>query len=253
MAAPGDVPAEIDILTTHGRRYLITANRGNWRESSAFPNGTERTTVGEACMAGRLDSPLCRSLSGAPDISIASYPYRYTEAGALLPGAYSYGGRSFAIWTPEGRLVHDSGAALEAITHRACPSYFNSQSDQNTFDDRSDEKGPEPEGVAVAGFAGRTFAFVSLRRIGGIVAFDVSKPWLPLFQQYINSRNFNVDPKDLPAGYPSEYFVNCAAGDLQGVKPVFVKGKDAPTGDPLLLLVNNYSGSVAIFRVGATW
>ncbi len=246
-------PNGIDILTTHGRQYLITANRGNWRESSAFPNGTEQTTVGEACTAGRLDATLCRRLSGAPDISIASYPYRYTEEDAPLPGAYSYGGRSFAIWTREGRLVHDSGAALEAITHRACPSYFNSQSDQNTFDDRSDEKGPEPEGVAVADIAGRTFAFVSLRRIGGIVAFDVSEPWFPRFQQYINSRNFSVNPKDLPADYPSEYFVNCAAGDLQGVKPVFVEGTDAPTGDPLLLLVNNYSGSVAIFRIHGRW
>lgn len=244
-------PNGIDILKTHGHQYLITANRGNWREGSAFPNDSERTTVGEACKAGRLDPTLCQRLSGAPDISIASYPYRYTGQDAPLPGAYSYGGRSFAIWTTEGKLVHDSGAALEAITHDACPSYFNSQSDQNTFDDRSDEKGPEPEGVAVAGIAGRTFAFVSLRRIGGIVAFDVSEPWFPVFQQFINSRDFSVDPKNLPAGYPSEYFVNCAAGDLQGVKPVFVDGTDAPTGNPLLLLVNNYSGSVAIFRARA--
>lgn len=247
-------PNGIDILTTHGRNYLITANRGNWREGSAFPDNTEKTTVADACHAGSLKPRLCDRLSGAPDISITRYPYRYTaDENAPLPGAYSYGGRSFAIWTPEGRLVYDSGAALEAITHRACPSYFNSQSDQNTFDDRSDEKGPEPEGVAVADLAGRSFAFVSLRRIGGIVAFDVSEPSFPLFQQYINSRNFSVEPKDLPAGYPSEYFVNCAAGDLQGVKPVFVRGTDAPTGDPLLLLVNNYSGTVAIFKVRVRW
>lgn len=248
-------PNGIDILTTHGRKYLITANRGNWRESSAFPpDDTEKTTVAEACAAGSLKPRLCDRLNGALDVSITRYPYRYTtDENAPLPGAYSYGGRSFAIWTPEGRLVYDSGAALEAITHRACPSYFNSQSDQNTFDDRSDEKGPEPEGVAVADIAGREFAFVSLRRIGGIVAFDVSEPWFPLFQQYINSRNFSVEPKYLPAGFPSEYYVNCAAGDLQGVKPVFVKGTDAPAADPLLLLVNNYSGSVAIFRVRVRW
>jgi hypothetical protein len=248
----------IDRFRSFGRTYLITANRGNWRESSAFEGGTERLTVAEACANGRLPAPLCYSkvingvqglAAGVPTLSIAGHPLRFNaDPAAPLAQPQTFGGRSFAIWTTDGRLVHDSGAALEAITHRACPAFFNSQSDQNTFDDRSDEKGPEPEGVVTAGIGGRTFAFVTLRRIGGVMVFDVSLPWLPIFQQYINNRDFSINPKSLPAGFPSEYFVNCAAGDLQSVKPVFVAAADAPGGKPLLLVVNNYSGSVTLLR-----
>lgn len=251
-------PNGIDLFRTHGRTYLITANRGNWRETSVF---VEQTTVAEACSAGWLNGHLCYDTlingfgglaAGIPDLKIARYPYRYdANPNARLSAPFTYGGRSFAIWTPAGGLVHDSGDALEAITYRACPAYFNSQSDQNTFDDRSNEKGPEPEGVIAAGIEGRQFAFVTLRRIGGIMVFDISEPRNPTFQQYINNRDFSVDPKQLPPGFSTDFFVNCASKDLQAVKPVFISGQDAPTRQPLLVVVNNFSGSITIYRVNA--
>jgi Choice-of-anchor I domain len=119
-------PNGIDLLRTHGQTYLITANRGNWRETSVF---VEQTTVAEACSAGWLDAHLCYDTlingfeglaAGIPDLKIARYPYRYdADPNARLSAPFTYGGRSFAIWTPAGGLVHDSGTALEAITYRA--------------------------------------------------------------------------------------------------------------------------------------
>ena len=55
---------------------------------------------------------------------------------------YVPGGRSFSIWDTDGRLVFDSGDAFERITAQRHPTFFNASHNNNTFDDRSDNKGP---------------------------------------------------------------------------------------------------------------
>ncbi|NJR66131.1 MAG: hypothetical protein HC772_13720 [Leptolyngbyaceae cyanobacterium CRU_2_3] len=73
-----------------------------------------------------------------------------------------FGGRSFSIRDAVGNLVFDSGDQIEQIT-AAIPELFNSNGTAATFDTRSDNKGPEPEGVAVGTVNGRTFCFYWLR------------------------------------------------------------------------------------------
>lgn len=51
-----------------------------------------------------------------------------------------------------------------------------------SFDERSDDKGIEPEGLEVAEIDGRTFVFVALERIGGFMCWDISDPEAPVFQ-----------------------------------------------------------------------
>jgi Choice-of-anchor I domain len=46
------------------------------------------------------------------------------------------------------------------------PNFFNSNNEANNFDDRSDNKEPEPEGVTIARLFGRVYAFVNLERMG---------------------------------------------------------------------------------------
>ena len=55
---------------------------------------------------------------------------------------------------------------------------FNASNDNNNFDDRSDNKGPEPEGLAVGTIDGRSYVFVGLERTGGIAAYDITTPTL---------------------------------------------------------------------------
>jgi hypothetical protein len=57
-------------------------------------------------------------------------------------------------------LIFDSGDALERITAKAYPSNFNASNTNNTFDNRSDDKGPEPEGVVVGNISGKPYAFI---------------------------------------------------------------------------------------------
>ena len=63
---------------------------------------------------------------------------------------YAFGGRSFSIWDENGNQVWDSGAEFEQRTTSLSMVNFNADEEGNDPDNRSDNKGPEPEGVAVA-------------------------------------------------------------------------------------------------------
>jgi hypothetical protein len=78
------------------------------------------------------------------------------------------GGRSFSIRDADGNLVFDSGNTLE-VEAAARGIYA---------DNRSDDKGVEPEGVAVFELGGRTLAFIGLERttVGAIAVFDITDP-----------------------------------------------------------------------------
>ena len=81
---------------------------------------------------------------------------------------------------------------------------------------------------------GRTYAFVGLERVGGVMVYDVTDPSVPVFQQYLMERDFSQDPPDPHAG-------------PEGL--VFVAGADSPTGAPLLLVSHEISGTVSVYAV----
>ena len=98
--------------------------------------------------------------------------------------------------------VFDSGDQFEQITKATLPNNtFNANHTSNTdWDTRSDDKGPEPEGITVAKLWGRWYAFVALERIGGIMVYDVTEPAAPRFVQNMNNRNFAGSPVAGTAG-----------------------------------------------------
>ncbi|MEQ8166890.1 MAG: alkaline phosphatase, partial [Alphaproteobacteria bacterium] len=108
-----------------------------------------------------------------------------------------------------------------------------------SFDSRSDEKGPEPEALAVGEAHGRSLAFVGLERTGGIVVVDIGDPRRPEILSYINTRDFEGDPK---AG---------TAGDLGPEGIAFVAAGDSPTGSPLIIVANEISGTTTAYEVTA--
>ncbi|NMT56951.1 alkaline phosphatase, partial [Vibrio parahaemolyticus] len=81
----------------------------------------------------------------------------------------SFGARSFTIWDENGKLVFDSGDDFATIALLNEGKNFNSTNDNNNSgDDRSDDKGIEPEAIEVAQINGRHYAFIGLERQGGI-------------------------------------------------------------------------------------
>lgn len=170
---------------------------------------------------------------------------------------YAYGGRSFAIWSADGELVWDSGDFFEqylasdecklgSARDIVCADYFNSNhSAGSSFGNRSDNKGPEPEALAIGSFGEKTFAFVGLERMGGVMVFDISTPTAPTFVDYLNTR------EDWTTADPGTTLAN--AGDLGPEGITFVSAENSPNGKPLLIIGNEVSGTTAIYQIDLTY
>jgi DNA-binding beta-propeller fold protein YncE len=196
-------------------------------------------------------------------------PLRYTAAGVQDPAGdrlmydklYSYGARSFSIWDANGNLVWDSGAAIEqflaspdcrlgSARNIPCATYFNSGHDEgNALDSRSDAKGPEPEGLTVGKIGNKTFAFIGLERMGGVLVYDITNPSAPTRVDYLNTRDEWVnDPEDeATAGRLA------AIGDLGPEGLVFIPAAQSPNGKPLLVVGNEVSGTTAVLQINLTY
>lgn len=126
---------------------------------------------------------------------------------------YTFGARSFSIWNMSGEQVFDSGDELSKIANTT--SHFNVSNDNQDNDDRSDDKGVEPEAIEVASILDKKVAFIGLERQGGIAVYDVTQPAESKLLTYINNRDFTADICTVVDGTEcdnGEY--NPAAGDL---------------------------------------
>ncbi|HHP7231070.1 MAG TPA: choice-of-anchor I family protein [Xenococcaceae cyanobacterium] len=217
-------PDAIASYQANGETYYITANEGDARDydgfseevrvadlvldPTAFPNGSE---LQQAENLGRL---------------LTTTTLGDTDGDGDVEEIYSYGGRSFAIWNSNGELVFDSENEFATITADLVPELFNSQGDAESFDSRSDDKGTEPEGVVTGVVGDKTYAFIGLERIGGVMVYDVSNPTDPEFVQYVRSEG-DVAPEGL----------------------AFIPGEESPSGKPLLTVAYEVSGSVTVFEI----
>jgi hypothetical protein len=175
----------------------------------------------------------------------------------MYDNLYSYGARSFSIWDEDGALVWDSGAEIEKFLASddcmlgsgraiACKDYFNSGHDEgDAMDSRSDAKGPEPEGLAVGTIGAKTFAFIGLERMGGVLVYDITDPTAPVRVDYLNTR------EDWSTEDPST--VLDTVGDLGPEGLVFIPAKDSPNGKPLLVVGNEVSGTTAVLQLNLTY
>jgi hypothetical protein len=149
---------------------------------------------------------------------------------------YAYGARSFSIWDTQGQLVWDSGSEFEKKISELFPNYFNTDHEAVSLDDRSDNKGPEPEGITLGTIGAKTFAFIGLERMSGVMVYDITTPMQPKFVEYFTTRNF-VETD------------SAKQGDLGPEGLIFIAAKDSPNGKPLLVVGNEVSGSTAIYQV----
>ncbi|GGC63249.1 choice-of-anchor I family protein [Marinobacter halophilus] len=240
-----------DAITSYGfngKTYYITANEGDARDyggfseefrvkdlklaPGAFPEG-----IGNDENLGRLKVTSTLGVSNGCD---PSNPATNVEVDCEYSELYSYGARSFSIWSEDGALLFDSGSEFERITARMIPANFNGNNDENSFDNRSDDKGPEPEGVVTGEINGQTFAFIGLERVGGIMVYNVTNPQNAVFVQYLNNRNFSATQDELEAGM---------AGDLGPEGLAFIAAEDSPNGEPMLAVGNEVSGTTTLYGI----
>jgi 2',3'-cyclic-nucleotide 2'-phosphodiesterase/3'-nucleotidase/5'-nucleotidase len=239
------MPDAIATLRAGGTTYLVTANEGDAREYAGLnAAGTEVTEVEDVdldpVVFGQYPD-LQDRVDGIGRLKITRYGGD-TDGDGDFDRLLSFGGRSFSVWTTGGQLVFDSGQQLEDIAAAAYPDNFNASSTNNTIDDRSDDKGPEPEGVTIASVFGRTYIFVMLERIGGVMVYDATNPAAPRYVTYVNTRDITVADPEEPE--PGEY-----PGDLGPEAARFVPAEQSPNGRPLLIVSNEVSGSLRVFEI----
>ncbi|MGQ2920916.1 MAG: choice-of-anchor I family protein [Hydrogenophaga sp.] len=192
-------------------------------------------------------------------------PIRYNASGVqdaagdrlMYDRLYSYGARSFSIWNANGGLVWDSGAEIERFLASSdcrlgsarnipCATYFNSgHNEGNALDSRSDAKGPEPEGLALGKIGNKTFAFIGLERMGGVLVYDITNPAAPTRVDYLNTRDeWTTQPGA----------ANLATtGDLGPEGLVFIPAAQSPNGKPLLVVGNEVSGTTAVLQLNLSY
>lgn len=222
-------PDALASYESRGRTYVVAANEGDARDWECFAEEARvkdlKTTLPDALKA---DAELGR-------LTVTSTSPKNAEG--VTTELHAIGARSVSIRDTEGRLVWDSGDQIEKLVARELPAEFNSDQENESFDSRSDNKGPEPEGVAVGDVRGRTYAFAGLERVGGVVAFDVTDPHRPEIADYVNSRDFTGSVED------------GTGGDSGPEGVLFVPAADSPTRKPLLVVGHEISGTTAIYEI----
>lgn len=269
------MPDTIATMTFNGETYVLTANEGDDRqdwlenvtdqatcESSGYYFDSSDNCVDAFTAKDYYDSDNVKLVDSegnnvnatnggfGEDNELRRLKFSFHTT-AVMNGSttefeniYAYGGRSFSIYNAStGEQVFDSANQFEVITANKYGADFNNDNAENTGQDRSDNKGPEPEALTVGTINGHTYAFIGLERMGGIMVYDVSNPHNPEFVQYINNRDVTVDNTTLEAG---------GAGDLGPEGIVFVSADNSPSGQPMLIVGNEVSGTTTFYNIDVT-
>ena len=230
------MPDAIATYTVAGQTYYITANEGDAREYGSYNEATRASSSTYILdSATFLFRHAIKANIGRLNVTNASGD---TDGDGDFDEIHTFGARSISIWNATtGTLVWDSGDTMELITakHPIYGAIFNASNANNNFKNRSDDKGPEPEGVTIAEIGGKMYAFVALERIGGCIVFDVTNPANPIYVDYKNTRNLAAFGGD-----------NGAEGIL------FISAANSPTGNNIVILANEISSTLSFFSINVS-
>lgn len=238
--------------TVNGRTYILSANEGDAQDYDGF---SEEVRVADLQDSYELNADLYEGYTQEQlDQMIENGLFDDSQLGKLnstisapknengnYEAIYGYGARSFSIWNANSlELTYDSGSDFEKITQQVYgEDYFNSNNDENNFDSRSDDKGPEPETVTIGNVQGQNYAFIGLERVGGIMVYNIESPETPSFNRYFSSRIFH-----------GKGDATAASGDAAPEGLTFIPANESPTGQNILLAAHEVTGTIAAYQIG---
>ncbi len=188
------MPDTIDCFEHEGKVYIVTANEGDFN-----PNDNDKARVADLgtgkypalapAYLAELNAlyggnALANSALGRLNVSIIDGLNASGEIELLhVPGT-----RSFSIIDAgTGEMVWDSGSDFEIIT-----SLIDSAGYQ---DGRSDDKGPEPEGITVFEMANERYAAIVMERTYAVFLYNISDPLAPRFVDYFRGPSTHTEPE----------------------------------------------------------
>ena len=229
------MPDAIAYSFINGQGYIFSANEGDSREFGSVVDAKRISSMNLDPVAFP-DQHILKNNKLFGRLNGLTYSGD-TDGDGDFDEIHVMGGRSFSIWNAAtGELVFDSKDLLEQITanHPVFGQLFNASNGTGaaTLKNRSDDKGPEPEGVTTAFIGGNHYLFVSMERIGGVMVFNVNDPQNPVYSGYANNRTLNGSGPDLGA---------------EGI--IYIDAASSPNGNDILILANEVSSTLSVYQL----
>lgn len=269
------MPDTLDSYSVNGKTYIVSANEGDGREygfkttqaecdqagfmwdEDDYQGTPDYTNVKGTCLS-HIDEVRGKKLKVTTDHPLAGALKDNKQLARLKvikpnhtlnaeENVQAFGARSFSIWNENGELVFDSGDDFATVALLNEGKYFNSTNDSNSSgDDRSDDKGIEPEAIEVAKINGRYYAFIGLERQGGIMVYDITQPKQAQFLHYVNHRDYTQPVCTLVEdGECANDTYNPKAGDLAPESINYF----TRNGQHFIAVGNEVSGTTSVFRI----
>lgn len=260
------MPDGMAVANIGGSDYVFTANEGDAREYEGNPGLIEEVDlldggqglVGQGYMdmdnndtADDGTEDWYTQWGGDDKLNDMSYPlafnvhsngvigdlnlYGDTDGDGLIEELHSYGARSFTIWDNRLNIVFDSKDEFEQTIAKEQPDNFGNDNDEQDFEGRSDNKGPEPESVAVGQLGDKYFAFIGLERAGGIMVYDVTDPANSKYVMYELNRDVTKAIEE--------------QGDLGPEDVKFIPAEQSPNGKAMVMVSNEVSNTITLYNV----
>lgn len=212
--------------------YILSANEGDARDYAGF---SEELRMGSSSYLmdsiAFPNSELLKNNSVLGRLN-STKALGDTNNDGRFDRLYAYGARSFSVWdaTTSFSQLYDSKNEFELITayHPVYGSMFNASNGNSiSKKNRSDDKGPEPEGVIVAKVNNTPYAFIGLERIGGVMVYDITNPAAPQYVTYANNRGPDHGTEGL----------------------IFIPYTQSADSNNYLVLANETSSTLTIYKV----
>jgi DNA-binding beta-propeller fold protein YncE len=194
-------PDTIATYEHRGRTYLVMANEGDARDNGSGDSEDERRGsagnasveyVADGSELGRLTLSNVDSVRGGPLVK--------------------FGAHSFSIRDTDGKIAFDSGSQLDREAIRL-----------GIYDDgRSDNKGVEPEGLALLRVKDRTLAFIGMERTlkSAFAVYDITDPKKARLLDTIVSEG-DVSPEGLKAFRANRGYYVAVANEVSDTTSLF--------------------------------
>lgn len=255
-------PDSIASYQWNGATFIVSANEGDSRDWDAYSEDIRAADIIDPDELNKTFSTELQALYDSTGGDDGLGRLKVTAAlvdpdnDGVVDKLYAYGARSFSIWDQNVNMVYDSGDDFGRISAAILGNNFNSAHTENKGDNRSDDKGGEPEAIDVGTIAGRTYAFIAQERSGDLFVYDVTNPFQATFSSHYINRDFSADfelDDELADPCDTTEGMDCTevplAGDLGPESIKFIPAGDSPNGNPLLLIGNEVSGSVTVYQV----
>jgi hypothetical protein len=235
-------PDAIAGFTVGAGQYFVTANEGDAREYTCLNDDLR----GSALKVDARRFPDWKTLSGNTALGRAKVNPTIgdKDGDGDIDTIHLRGSNSMTMYR-NGIAIWDSADLLDQIQTQAfgvanINGSHSLSSDKSTMNyvgqDRSDDKGSEPEGVAVGMVGDRRIAILGLERMTALAIFDITDPGIPIFQEWLQMLPTKATPaKDVKHWSP------------EGI--VFVPASKSPSGKALIITSYELSGSISIHQV----